>query len=74
MLLPLVNSLELLPQQVLELLHQLDQLCLAMAMAALGFATRISAIRAAGWKPMALGALLFLMLLLGGTAMTLLLR
>jgi len=73
MLLPLVNSLELLPQQVLELLHQLDQLCLAMAMAALGFATRISAIRAAGWKPMALRALLFLMLLLGGTAMTLLL-
>ncbi len=74
MLLPLVNSLELLPVQVLNLLHQLDQLCLAMAMAALGFATRLSAIRAAGWKPMALGALLFLLLLLGGTAMTLLLN
>ncbi len=74
MLLPLVNSLELLPPQVLNLLHQLDQLCLAMAMAALGFATRLSAIRAAGWKPMALGALLFLLLLLGGTAMTLLLN
>lgn len=73
MLLPLVNSLQLLPHQILDLLHQLDQLCLAMAMAALGFATRISAIRAAGWKPMALGALLFLMLLLGGTLMTLLL-
>lgn len=73
MLLPLVNSYALLPETVLAILHQLDQLFLAMAMAALGFATRISAIRAAGWKPMALGALLFTLLLLGGTAMTLLL-
>lgn len=73
LLLPLVNSLELLPQTVLDRLHQLDQLCLAMAMAALGFATRMSAIRAAGWKPMALGAMLFVLLLLGGTTLTLLL-
>ncbi|MBV0932324.1 YeiH family protein [Marinobacterium weihaiense] len=73
MLLPLINSFDLLPSAILNLLHQLDQLCLAMAMAALGFATRLSAIRAAGWKPMALGALLFVLLLIGGTAMTLLL-
>lgn len=73
MLLPLVNSLDLLPEQLLALLHQLDQLFLAMAMAALGFATRLSAIRAAGWKPMILGALLFALLLVGGTGMTLLL-
>ncbi|MBA4503347.1 putative sulfate exporter family transporter [Marinobacterium marinum] len=74
MCLPLVNSLELLPPQTLEWLHRLDQLCLAMAMAALGFATRISAIRAAGWKPMLLGALLFVLLLLSGTLLTLLLN
>lgn len=73
LLLPAVNSLQLLPQSALALAHQLDQLCLAMAMAALGFATRISAIRAAGWKPLALGALLFLLLLLGGTVLSLLL-
>ncbi len=73
MLLPLINNLELLPSGVLELLHQLDQLFLAMAMAALGFATRLSAIRAAGWKPLALGALLFALLLAGGTLLTLLL-
>ncbi len=73
MLLPLINSLELLPQGALELLHQLDQLFLAMAMAALGFTTRLSAIRAAGWKPLALGALLFVLLLTGGTLLTLLL-
>ncbi|GAA0793837.1 YeiH family protein [Marinobacterium sediminicola] len=73
MLLPLVNTLELLPDNLLMLLHQLDQLFLAMAMAALGFATRLSAIRAAGWKPMVLGALLFVLLLLGGTALTVLL-
>ena len=71
MLLPLVNSLHLIPEPVLGGLRQLDQLCLGMAMAALGFATRISAIRAAGWKPLALGALLFVLLLVTGTLLTL---
>ncbi|MBP0049701.1 putative sulfate exporter family transporter [Marinobacterium sp. AK62] len=73
LLLPVVNSLNLIPPALLEWLHRLDQLCLAMAMAALGFATRPSAIRAAGWQPLALGALLFGLLLAGGSAMTLLL-
>jgi uncharacterized integral membrane protein (TIGR00698 family) len=72
MLLPLVNSLELVPAAILTWLHQLDQLLLGMAMTALGFATRISAIRAAGWRPLALGALLFVLLLTGGTLLTLL--
>jgi len=71
MLLPLVNSLELVPEPILAGLRQLDQLCLGMAMAALGFDTRISAIRAAGWRPLALGALLFVMLLISGTLLTL---
>lgn len=72
MLLPLVNTLELIPAAILTWLHQLDQLLLGMAMTALGFATRISAIRAAGWRPLALGALLFVLLLTGGTLLTLL--
>ncbi|QSR33888.1 hypothetical protein CFI10_02630 [Marinobacterium iners] len=72
MLLPLVNSLELIPAAILTWLHQLDQLLLGMAMTALGFATRISAIRAAGWRPLALGALLFVLLLTGGALLTLL--
>lgn len=72
MLLPLVNSMELIPESVLGMLQQLDQLLLGMAMAALGFATRISAVRAAGWRPLALGALLFVLLLTGGTLLTLL--
>lgn len=71
MLLPLVNSLELIPAAVLTWLHHLDQLLLGMAMAALGFATRISAIRAAGWRPLALGALLFILLLVTGSLITL---
>lgn len=71
MLLPLVNSLQLVPEPVLGRLRQLDQLFLGMAMAALGFDTRISAIRAAGWRPLALGALLFVLLLVTGTLLTL---
>lgn len=70
LLLPWVNSLELIPEAVLSGLHQLDQLLLGMAMAALGFATRIGALRAAGWRPLALGALLFVLLLGGGTLLT----
>lgn len=71
MLLPLVNSLELIPGPVLTWLHHLDQLLLGMAMAALGFATRVKTIRAAGWRPLALGALLFILLLATGGLMTL---
>jgi uncharacterized membrane protein YadS len=39
-----------------------------MAMAALGVTTQVSAIRTAGIKPLALAALLFAWLVLGGTA------
>jgi uncharacterized integral membrane protein (TIGR00698 family) len=44
-----------------------DTVILAMAMAALGLTTHVSAIGKAGFKPIALGALLFTWLIIGGT-------
>lgn len=46
--------------------NDVDTLLLAMAMAALGLTTHVSAIRQAGLKPLLLGALLFAWLIVGG--------
>jgi uncharacterized integral membrane protein (TIGR00698 family) len=60
------NSLNLLPRSFIDAAVRVDTLVLAMAMAALGLGTRLSAIRAAGAKPLALAALLFGWLMCGG--------
>ena len=60
------NSLNLLPRSLIDAAVRVDTLLLAMAMAALGLGTRLSAIRAAGAKPLALAALLFGWLMCGG--------
>jgi uncharacterized integral membrane protein (TIGR00698 family) len=60
------NSLNLLPRSFIDAAVRVDTLLLAMAMAALGLGTRLSAIRAAGAKPLALAALLFGWLICGG--------
>jgi uncharacterized integral membrane protein (TIGR00698 family) len=62
----LFNSLGLLPQNVRIALVDVDTFILAMAMAALGLTTHVSAIRAAGVKPLLLGGALFAWLILGG--------
>jgi uncharacterized integral membrane protein (TIGR00698 family) len=62
------NSLKLLPASVISKALSADTVILAMAMAALGITTHVSAIRAAGLKPLALGALLFAWLIFGGYA------
>jgi uncharacterized integral membrane protein (TIGR00698 family) len=61
-----VHSLHLLPMALVEALVQLDNLLLAMAMAALGLRTHAGAIRQAGLKPILLAALLFVFLAVGG--------
>jgi len=61
-----LNSFHLLPQVWVKQLIALDTLLLAMAMAALGLTTHISAIRQAGLKPILLASLLFAWLLIGG--------
>lgn len=60
------NSLHLLPAGVVSALVDLDTALLAMAMAALGLTTHVSALRQAGTKPMLLAVLLFGWLLAGG--------
>lgn len=63
-----LNSLIALPRPLVASAITLDTFVLAMAMAALGITTHISAIRTAGIKPLGLAALLFGWLILGGLA------
>ncbi|PLR31742.1 YeiH family putative sulfate export transporter [Chimaeribacter coloradensis] len=68
----MVNSLHLLPPHAVQALLALDNLLLAMAMAALGLTTRFSALKQAGVRPLLLGGLLFLWLMAGGAGINLL--
>ncbi|ACY84024.1 YeiH family putative sulfate export transporter [Edwardsiella piscicida] len=63
-----VNSFNLLPGALVHALITLDIILLAMAMAALGLTTHISAIRQAGIRPIILASLLFAWLIIGGGA------
>lgn len=62
------NSLNVLPHAMVSTAIDVDTLILATAMAALGVSTQFSAIRTAGMKPLALAALLFGWLIVGGFA------
>lgn len=62
-----INSLNVLPQSVVNYAIVLDTLLLAIAMAALGLCTHISAIKQAGVRPLLLRGILFVWLLLGGS-------
>ncbi|MES2070750.1 MAG: YeiH family protein [Pseudomonadota bacterium] len=61
-----IHSLDLLPAALVSALVQLDTVLLAMAMAALGLRTNISAVRQAGLRPILLAAMLFGFLTVGG--------
>ena len=63
-----LNSFNLLPATLVQHLITADTWMLAMAMAALGLTTHISAVRQAGMKPILLATLLFVWLLVGGGA------
>jgi uncharacterized integral membrane protein (TIGR00698 family) len=62
------NSLGVLPKAAVAAAVTFDTVILAMAMAALGLTTHVSAIRSAGIKPLALAASLFAWLIFGGGA------
>jgi uncharacterized integral membrane protein (TIGR00698 family) len=62
----LFNSLRLLSPGVVAVTTAIDTFFLAMAMAALGLATHLGAIRKAGVKPLLLAAILFVWLVIGG--------
>jgi len=60
------NSFQWLPRPVVALATDVDTGLLAMAMAALGLSTQVSAIRHAGLKPLLLAGVLFVWLVVGG--------
>lgn len=62
-----LHSLNVLPPKLVSGAVDLDTLLLAVAMAALGLTTHVSAIRQAGFTPLVLGGILFTWLLLGGS-------
>ena len=62
----LFNSLQWLPASVVAVTTEIDTALLAMAMAALGLATHLGAIRTAGAKPLLLALILFGWLIVGG--------
>jgi len=63
-----LHSLQVLPAPVVAVAVDIDTALLAMAMAGLGLTTRVSAIRQAGIRPLALAAMLFGWLVVGGLA------
>ena len=65
----LINSLIHLPPAVLDTITTLDNWLLAMAMAALGMTTHHSTLRQAGIKPLILGAIILVWLVVAGGAL-----
>lgn len=61
-----INSLQIIPSHIVNIVITLDTILLAMAMVALGLTTHISAIRQAGVKPLLLALILFIWLFVGG--------
>lgn len=61
-----VNSMASIPAALITVLMSLDTMLLTMAMVALGLKTHVSVVTQAGYKPMLLGFVLFLLLVVGG--------
>lgn len=66
----IVNSLQIVPPHIAQGILEIDSFILTMAMAALGFDTRLQQVRDAGIKPLFLALLLFAWLALGGYGIT----
>ncbi|MTH47921.1 YeiH family protein [Intestinirhabdus alba] len=67
----IVNSFHLLPEAAVSALIALDTVLLAMAMAALGLTTHVSALKKAGARPLLMALALFIWLIVGGGAINL---
>lgn len=68
------NSFHLLPAALVNALVTLDTVLLAMAMAALGLTTHVSALKRAGAKPLLMALMLFGWLIVGGGVINLLIQ
>ena len=69
LVLALINSAGVIAPDVLQTLRSVDIFAMTMAMTALGIETRFGQLRKAGPRVLALGFILFLLLLLGGYAL-----
>src|SRR5690606_239353 len=67
-----LNSLDVVPQELVGAIHRIDLMLLATAMAALGFQTKAKAVRRAGLRPLLLALVLFAFLGAAGYAFNLL--
>jgi uncharacterized integral membrane protein (TIGR00698 family) len=65
-----VNSLGIIPQNVVSSIIELDTFLLVMAMSALGLGTDVRRFKEVGMKPFYLGLILFLWLVVGGFFLT----
>ena len=61
-----IHSSGLIPKQAVDVALEVDTFLLAMAMAALGLTTHVSAVKRAGVRPLLLAAVLFVWLMVGG--------
>ena len=66
LLMACINSLHVLPAELVKLIIFFDDIFLTMAMAALGLTTHYSAFKKAGIKPLLLGMIIFIWLIVGG--------
>lgn len=65
-----INSVLDLPPIWVDVVKHLDIWALTMAMAALGLSTHLSELKSVGWKPLVLGAILFVHLIVTGLIVT----
>ncbi|OWT72684.1 hypothetical protein CEY04_21320 [Achromobacter sp. HZ28] len=68
LVLAIINSLGILPEQAITVAKRLDVFALTMAMTALGIETRFSQIRKAGPRVLILGLIIYAWLIFGGYA------
>lgn len=71
LLMACLNSLDILPKQLVSIIITLDNILLTMAMAALGLTSHYSAFKKAGAKPLLLGLAMFIWLIIGGAVINL---
>jgi uncharacterized integral membrane protein (TIGR00698 family) len=64
-----LNSFSFWPESFVKTVQMVAQLLLTIAMAALGYQTKLAAVKQAGSKPLMLSALLFILLMVGGFAL-----
>ncbi|RKS87403.1 putative integral membrane protein (TIGR00698 family) [Orbus hercynius] len=67
-----INSLGFLPAELVNIIIVIDNVLLTMAMAALGLTSHYSAFKKAGIKPLLLGLVIFIWLIIGGATINLL--